>query len=105
MIGLLASANLSANASTVIYTVPTLKYSSFSFNVCNRNSVPITIRIALSETSTPSNSEYIEYDVSVKPKGVLERTGVILSDGWNLVAISSLANVSISVYGIEEVFV
>jgi len=35
-------------------------------------------------------------------EGVLERTGIALQAAKNLVAFSNTANVSVSVYGVEE---
>jgi hypothetical protein len=45
--------------------------------------------------------EYIEYDVEVLSKGVLERTGLVLAANQRLVAYGSGGNASVVVYGIE----
>jgi hypothetical protein len=45
--------------------------------------------------------EYIEYDVEVLSKGVLERTGLVLAATQRLVAYASGGNASVVVYGIE----
>ena len=94
--------SLSANTLTTIYTVPATTGSYVNVNVVNTNSTPVTVRIALSATGTPTAAEYIEYNAEIAGYGILERTGIALQAAKNLVAFSNTANVSISVYGVEE---
>jgi hypothetical protein len=68
----------------------------------NTNATAVTVRIALSATGTPTAAEYIEYNAEIAGYGILERTGIALQAAKNLVAFSNTANVSISVYGVEE---
>ena len=69
--------------------------------VCNRGNSAIAARIAVAAADTPTLAEYVEYDVEIGPKGVLERTGIILDAGKKIVARSSATNVSVVVFGIE----
>jgi hypothetical protein len=94
--------SLSANTLTTIYTVPATTVSYVNFNVVNTNATAVTVRIALSATGTPTAAEYIEYNAEIAGYGILERTGIALQAAKNLVAFSNTANVSISVYGVEE---
>ena len=61
----------------------------------------MSVRIAVASAGTPVNSEYIEYDVELLPKGVLERSGIALAAGQILVVYSSAVNVSAVAMGIE----
>lgn len=95
-------ASLQANALTSIYQVPANTVSYLNFNVVNTNATPVTVRIALAASGTPTAAEYIEYNAEIAGYGVLERTGIALQENKVLVALSNTANVSISVYGVEE---
>lgn len=99
--GLLGQADLNAMTNTTVYTVPSSTFTMASINVCNRNSTPTKVRIALTESETPAVSEFIEYDVILEPYGVLERTGVMLSASNSIVVRASTGNVSASAFGIE----
>ncbi len=90
-----------ATTNTTVYTVPTGYYAVLNVSVTNRNSTATSVRIAMSSTGTPNVQEWIEYDTVVVANGVLERTGLVLQAGLNIVVYSSQANVGATVYGIE----
>lgn len=95
-------ASLQANTLTTIYQVPGNTVSYLNFNIVNTNATPVSVRVALAATGTPTAAEYIEYNAEIAGYGVLERTGIALQENKVLVALSDTANVSISVYGVEE---
>ena len=99
--GRLGSANLAASTNTTVYTVPATTFSVVTLSICNRSNSAITCRVSLSTTTTPAADEWIEYDTEILPKGVLERTGLVMQTGLNLVVWSSTANVSAVAIGIE----
>lgn len=99
--GILGVANLSAATNASVYTVPSSVTASFAVNFTNRNNVPVVIRLAVCDSSTPSNSEYIIYDVIIAENSSLERTGLVAQTGKIVVAYSNTANVSVQVYGYE----
>jgi hypothetical protein len=95
-------ASLQANTLTTIYQVPANTVSYLNFNVVNTNATPVSVRVALAASGTPTAAEYIEYNAEIAGYGVLERTGIALQENKVVVALSDTANVSISVYGVEE---
>jgi hypothetical protein len=99
--GRLGVADLSAATNTTLYTVPANTFSVVTVSVVKRSASAVTIRMAISSSATPADSEYLEYDTSLSAKGVLERTGVVIDAGKLLVVRSSAASVNAVVYGIE----
>lgn len=102
MSGLLGKNDLLAGALTEIYQVPAGTITAATINVCNRNASPCIINVALSD-GPPTNADYIEYNLELCGSGVIERTGIILSDGQTINVRSDVANVSAQVWGWEEV--
>jgi hypothetical protein len=99
--GRLGVADLSAATNTTLYTVPANTFSVVTLSVVNRGASAATIRISISASATPADSEYLEYDTSLTAKGVLERTGIVMDAGKLLVVRSNSASVNAVVYGIE----
>ena len=100
--GRLGAADLAATTNTSVYTCPASTFAVVSVNLCNRNaSATRTVRIAIASTSSPSNAEYIEYDSSLLANGVLERTGLVLDSGKQIVVYASAVDISCVVMGIE----
>jgi|LakMenEpi03Aug12_release.lakeMendotaPanAssembly.Ray.scaffolds.fasta_scaffold03915_15 hypothetical protein len=99
--GRLGTADLSAATNTTLYTCPSATFTVCTVNVVNRGASAANIRIAICDTSTPGDDEYIEYDVSLAAKGVLERTGIVVDAGKLVVVRSSAVSVNAVAYGIE----
>jgi hypothetical protein len=99
--GRLGVADLAAATNTILYTVPSATFSVVSLSLCNRGATTVQIRVAISTSGTPADSEFIEYDVNLLAKGVLERTGLVLDAGKTLVVRSSAVGISAVTYGIE----
>lgn len=99
--GRLGTADLSAATLTTVYTVPATTFTVATVSVVNRGASAATIRIALASSATPTDAEWLEYDVSLSAKGVLERTGIVMDTGKLLVVRSSAVSVNAVVYGIE----
>lgn len=99
--GRLGTADLAAATDTAVYTVPEDAFSVITLSICNRNASAVRIRVAVADTSTPGNDEYIEYDSELTGNSVIERTGIVMEAGKILVVRSNTINVSAVAYGIE----
>jgi hypothetical protein len=99
--GILGTADLPANTNTVVYTCPANTFTVATLSLCNRSTATVTVRVALATSGTPGVSEYIEYDVEIGAKGVLERSSLVLDATKTIVVEASAISVSAVVYGIE----
>jgi hypothetical protein len=99
--GRLGTADLSAATDTTVYTVPAATYAVATITICNRGTTAANIDIALADTGTPGNDEYIEYNTELLAKNVIERTGIVLEAGKLIVVKSSASSVNAVVVGIE----
>jgi hypothetical protein len=103
------STSLATTTNATVYTVPTGYYSVFNVAFCNTQAVSVTIRLAIaSNGSSVGASEWIEYDTTIPPKGVFERTGLVGDAGKAVVAWASTSTagsigstVTVNVWGIE----
>lgn len=99
--GRLGALDLASGTNTTLYTVPADTFTIASVSFCNRGNQACTVRLAVADADTPANSEYIEYETEIPPKGVLERTGIALGASQKLVVRSSAANISAVGFGVE----
>lgn len=99
--GKLGSADLSADTLATLYTCPADTFTVATVSFCNRGNSAIAVRLALSESDTPTDADYLEFDVEILGKGVLERTGIVLKEGEKLVVRSSAISVTAVAFGIE----
>lgn len=99
--GRLGIQDLAAATNTSLYTCPDNTFGVVTVSLCNRGGSSTTVRIAVADTATPLDSEFIEFDATVLAKGVLERTGIVVAAGQRIVVRSSAVGVSAVAYGIE----
>lgn len=101
MSGRLAAAKPAAATPTTLYTVPNDTLASITISACNQGTAKDMASIQLCDGS-PVNNDYIEYTVEVSPAGVLERSGIVLREGQNIVVTSLHGDVSFVAWGITE---
>ena len=104
--GRLGVADLSAGGNgTSVYLCPASTFTVATISICNRGATASLIRVAITAndpaSAVPADSEFIEYDVSLAAKGVVERTGIVMQASQRIVVRSSAASVSAVAYGIE----
>lgn len=100
--GILGVAALAATTNTAVYTVPVGKIATATLNICNLGDSISTLRIALADSTTPEQNTFIEYDVTLEPRAVYERTGIVLNENKIIVVKSSNTSVTAVTYGFEE---
>ena len=99
--GILGRQSIPATTNTSVYTVPADNFAVVSISICNRSAAPRTVRVALSDSGTPADADYIEYDVEILANGVVERTGVVLDAAKQVVVYADSLGISAVVYGLE----
>lgn len=102
--GILGSASLTLDTDTNLYNIDAADaiFTVFTVNLVNRDSsTPALVRIAIADTATPGNDEFLEYDTELLPGAVLERTGLIMQSGKYLVVRANTSTVTAMAYGIE----
>lgn len=89
--GRLATADLTAQdgIDNVVYTVsqaPDMDYAIVAVSVCNRAQVAAEIvAIAVSDSDVPKDQDFIEWNTTLVPNGVLERTQIVMQRGQRLI--------------------
>jgi hypothetical protein len=88
---------------TLLYTVPTNYFGVYNISFTNTNNSAIAVRLVIgtSTTSSINASEIFEYQTTIAPYGVFERTGIVVTAGLNIIASTNTSNVNVNVYGIE----
>ena len=99
--GKLGSADLSAGVDTLVYTVPANTSATVNIRVANRGTEAAAVRVAVGSGASPAGADYIDYDVVVPAKGIMEDTGVVCSAGEKIWVRSDVASVSVRVHGFE----
>jgi len=101
MSGLLGKADLAANTDTSLYTVPDDTVATVNLNLCNRSAAAVSVRIAV-RAGALTDTDYLEYDSVIPPRGLLERTGLAMSAGETLTVRANGNGISARAHGFEE---
>lgn len=102
--GILSQVAPVASTATTAYVVPANVLSSFTISIVNRHATAAAkTRIAISTTDSPSDAEWIEYNLDIPAGFVFERTGLLAQAGRRVVIFSDSASLSVTVAGYEDV--
>ncbi|MDX1729873.1 MAG: hypothetical protein R3184_01920 [Aurantimonas coralicida] len=76
---------------------------TYTLNLCNRGEADAKIRLAVTAVGqAPTNADYLEFDATLKPKGVLARWPFAIEAGERVYVSSSVATVSANLIGRSE---
>lgn len=103
MSGKLGSAALAADTTITVYTVPASTVATLNITLVNRGADPAKVRVAITDSTNPSDADWIEYDATIPSVGgVMERTALVAGAGENIIIHSDMGSVSARVHGFEE---
>jgi hypothetical protein len=100
--GILGQAAPAALTNTVVYTVPAATVTVATISITNTTLTPISTRLAIASSGTPTTSEYIEYDTIISGNAVLERSGIVMNATEAVVVFATSVGLAVSVFGYEE---
>ena len=102
MSGILGTHDLTGGVTQSIYACDTDQFTTANISLCNRHNVAVKVTLAITDAENAfAAARYIEYETELKPKGVLERTAVIVPEGKFLTVLSSHNNLSAAAWGIR----
>jgi len=101
MSGRLAAVKPPANTPTTLYETPTNKLLSITVSACNQGTGKDQVSIQLS-SGTAGAEDYIEYKAEVSASGVLERSGIVLKEGEEVIVTAQQGQTSFVAWGISE---
>lgn len=99
--------DLTANATTLLYTCPAGHEAFVTVSLTNRSSAKVQVQLALTVAAVPTDADWIEFDTPLPPKGTsggstLVRSELPLAAGERLYVRSDAAGVSAVAYGYRE---
>jgi hypothetical protein len=86
------------NQNVTICTMPELATVNIEIVNCSAN--PVIIKLAISETDTPSAADYIEHNVELPGSGVLIRSAEVLNENEKVIVHATNSDCSVRVHGI-----
>lgn len=85
-----------------VYKCTTDDATVINVSICNRGNFPSYVRVAITAAENSATlDEYIEYDIRLEPKGVLERTGLVLPANHYVTVRATGENTSVVLWGYE----
>lgn len=102
MSGRLGAYDLTGGVAQSLYQGDTAKFTAATLNITNRGNENVTVRAAITDLeSTIDPEDYIEFDLTLAPKGTLERTGILIPSTKYLTVLSSHSTVSAVAWGVR----
>lgn len=102
--GILGEADLLANTPTKLYTVPAETVTTLTVSFCNRGATTAKVTLRIPK-AVGDQTTFYEHEFPLPPAGTppLERSGLVVEAGRNVVVQSDKALVTAIVHGFEEV--
>ena len=100
--GILGQSAPTGLTNTTVYTVPSAVVATCTINITNTTAGAISFRFAVASTSSPTNSEWIEYDAVIPANGNYNNSGLVVNAAEQFVIYPSATGLSVSVYGYEQ---
>ena len=101
--GILGGVALPTATATTVYTVPVGKQAAITVNACNRSSTDAnSYWLAFTANASAASQDFVEFNATIVPTGVLERTGFVLGANVKVIANASAAGITVMCYGFEE---
>lgn len=100
--GLLGSADLVANAVTLLFAAAGAAGTCQVFNLrfANRDGFQTRVRVAIGVGGAPADKDWINYGGMVPDNGILEETGIVASPGENIWVLAERPLMSARAFGI-----
>ena len=94
--------NLSPGTPQSVAQGETNRYTACTVSLCNRGNEPVKVSVAITTNVNAIDLlEYIDKDVELLPKSVLERNGIAIKRGEYITVESDSTNVSAVAWGVE----
>lgn len=90
------------NTDLQVYQIGLGNVATVTINVVNRGSSNAKISLAITDSTTVSVADYINFEELVHPGEYLYRGGVVLNGGQYIYVKTDTGNCSINVWGFEE---
>ena len=102
MSGVLGTHDLTGGVTQSIYQCDTDQFTTANISLCNRHNVDVKVTLAITDSENAfDDARYVEYETVLKPKGVLERTAVVVPTEKYITVLSSHNAVSAVAWGIR----
>jgi len=100
--GKLASVSPSAGVNTFLYSPGRIGFYA-TIAITNRNAKDVKIRLAIIDSEDDDITDlavddWIEYDVTIRPNGLIERDNVAIKDRNSVIVYSDTANVNFAIW-------
>lgn len=100
--GLMAAVDLTTTAVTEIFVSPAGAVCSISVAATNRSATDSAkVSFALTNGQVPTDANWIEFNTTIEPSGVLERNGIVVGAGQKVFAKTDKTGVNVLVFGYE----
>jgi hypothetical protein len=100
----LGKATLDGATKAALYTVPASSKASVNLTATNTATETAKLCFYLHPSADVAvDADAIEFNVELEPGAVLERTGLVISADTTVSALSDVAGVNASVFGVEAI--